>query len=139
MERMPRGSASPPALLPSLRLAQAIQNVRPNQLRPRSAILFAVVLRANDNHARWMKVRDDKHVPMQVLGTIIILSAVLATPVSAKHHGRIHYQRHYQTTNTWQYAPCGYVPYEANVPHALHRIDPSRPGGLDSSFTPRGR
>ncbi len=77
---------------------------------------------------------------MKVLGALIIFSAVLATPVSAKHHhGRIHDQRHYQTTNTWQYAPYVYVPYEANVPHALDRIDPSRPGGLDSSFTPRGR
>jgi hypothetical protein len=76
---------------------------------------------------------------MKVLGALIILSAVLPTPVSAKHHGRTHDQRHYQTTNTWQYAPFGYAPYEANVPHALDRIDPSRPGGLDSSFTPRAR
>jgi len=79
---------------------------------------------------------------MKLLDALVIpfvLSTVLATPVSAKHHGRTHEQWHYQPTNNWQYAPYVYAPYEANVPHALDRIDPSRPGGLDPSFTPRGR
>ena len=69
---------------------------------------------------------------MKVLGALLILSATIVTPVSAKHHGRTHDSRHYRATNMWQYAPYA-------VPPALDRMDPSRPGGLDLSFTPRGR
>jgi len=71
-------------------------------------------------------------MPMKVLGAFVILYAAIVTPVSAKHHGRTHDHRHYRATNTWQYAPY-------SVPPALDRIDPSRPGGLDPSFTPRAR
>jgi hypothetical protein len=69
---------------------------------------------------------------MKVLGAIVILSAVIVTPVSAKHPGRTHGHWLNRATNTWRYTPYA-------VPHALDRIDPSRPGGLDPSFTPRGR
>jgi hypothetical protein len=71
-------------------------------------------------------------VPTKVLGTIAILCAAVVTPVLAKHHGRTHNHWHYRAPNTWQYAPYA-------VPHALDRIDPSRPGGLDPSFTPRAK
>jgi hypothetical protein len=71
-------------------------------------------------------------VPTKVLGTIAILCAAVVTPVSAKHHGRTHNHWHYRAPNTWQYAPYA-------VPLPLDRIDPSRPGGLDPSFTPRAK
>jgi hypothetical protein len=70
--------------------------------------------------------------PIKMLGAIVFLSVAIVTPVSAKHHGRAHNHWHYRAPNTWQYAPYP-------VPHALDRIDPSRPGGLDPSFTPRAK
>jgi hypothetical protein len=76
---------------------------------------------------------------MKALGAFVILSAALVTavPAQAKHHGRPHHPRHYRTTNDWQYSNWQYAPY--SLPHAQDRIDPSRPGGLDPSFNPRGR
>jgi hypothetical protein len=76
---------------------------------------------------------------MKALGAFVILSAavVTAVPAQAKHHGRTHHPQHYRTTNNWEYSNWQYAPY--SLPHAQDRIDPSRPGGLDPSFTPRGR
>ena len=72
-------------------------------------------------------------VPTTMVFTIVIvvLAAALA-PASARHHGRTHDHWYYRPAYTWHQVPYG-------VPHALDRIDPSRPGGLDPSFTPRGR
>ena len=81
---------------------------------------------------RFVAVPMRVAVPMKVLVTVVILSASVATPASARHHGRTYVHWHYRPANTWQYAPYP-------VPHALDRIDPSRPGGLDPSFTPRAR
>jgi hypothetical protein len=75
-------------------------------------------------------------------GAIVILSAVIVTPAFAHydsktgHHagGRHHHHhhQHHRSTNTMPSAPY-------STPSALDRRDPSRPGGLDPSFNPRGR
>jgi hypothetical protein len=68
-------------------------------------------------------------------GAVVILSAVIVTPAFAHHdlktvhHAGGHHHR-----------PVNAVPSVSHsIPSALDRRDPSRPGGLDPSFNPRGR
>jgi fermentation-respiration switch protein FrsA (DUF1100 family) len=74
----------------------------------------------------------------RMMGAVLVVSAVVITPAFAhhgwktKHHGGTHGHRHYRAVSAPPSAPY-------SVPPALDRRDPSRPGGLDPSFTPRGR
>ena len=73
-------------------------------------------------------------------GAIVVLSVAVVTPAFAHHDaktghhagGRHHHYHHRRTANAMPSAPH-------SIPSALDRRDPSRPGGLDPSFNPRGR
>jgi hypothetical protein len=73
-----------------------------------------------------------------VILSAVIFSAVIATPAFAHydsktgHHAAGHHRHHHRSANTMPSAPH-------SIPSALDRRDPSRPGGLDPSFNPRGR
>lgn len=95
---------------------------------------------------------------MKALSALAALSTViLAGPAQATHHGRIHHPRHYSAMNhrqysTWQppvYSSEQPAPYSSELYSQQYspcgaacrpgQIDPSRPGGLDANFTPRGK
>jgi hypothetical protein len=72
----------------------------------------------------------------KIMCAIVVVPAVGVAPAfahhgsKAKHHGGRH-----QTYRAVGAPPA--VSY--SVPPALDRRDPTRPGGLDPSFNPRGR
>jgi hypothetical protein len=74
----------------------------------------------------------------KVPGAVLILSVVLVAPAFAHrgskttHHGGGDHRHHHRPVITAPSAPH-------SIPSALDRRDPSRPGGLDPSFNPRGR
>jgi len=77
--------------------------------------------------------------PMKILSVLVILAAaaVMSLPAQAKHHHLTHHHWHHRAANAWQYSNWQYSP--CGAPCRPGQIDHSRPGGLDPSFTPRGK
>lgn len=73
-------------------------------------------------------------------GAFVIVSVVVVTPALSHHDsktghhagGRHHHYHHHRSANAMPSV-------RHSIPSALERRDPSRPGGLDPSFNPRGR
>jgi|GEM_PF-3642066 len=82
-------------------------------------------------------------ISTKMLAALVIASAavVTAVPAHATHHGRTHHRWHASAPNQGQYPNWGYSPQYSlcGGPCRPGQIDPSRPGGLDASFTPRAK